>query len=141
MKKLQARCQAGISYKDYSPALGDTLFEVNLFLESPEAKSKPELAKSIATVLRHYQMAGEVWQLRFSGNNGLIFYEEGKDKEIGDLILQAYPKAIEFKKTFPVRWEGRIRNYIDVGDVVNLAWKEASEELKKAVSMLSQSSK
>jgi hypothetical protein len=40
LPKLQARVEAGISYRDYSPALGDALFEVKLFLQSPGAKEK-----------------------------------------------------------------------------------------------------
>jgi len=47
MKKLQARTQAGISYNDYAPALGEAKFEINLFLESPAAKENYKFTEAI----------------------------------------------------------------------------------------------
>lgn len=38
LKKLEAKIEVGISYNDYSSALGGANFEVRMFLESPEAK-------------------------------------------------------------------------------------------------------
>ena len=61
LQKLQARVEAGISYRDYAPALGDALFEVKLFLRNPEAKTKPELAAAISKAMGYYQTAGEIW--------------------------------------------------------------------------------
>ena len=52
LKKLEARVEAGISYKDYAPALGDAKFEVNLFLESPEAKEMPRLSEAVKKTIR-----------------------------------------------------------------------------------------
>jgi len=61
LKKLQARCQSGISYRDYSNALGEAKFPVNLFMESAEAKKIPELTDSIKIVMGHYEYAGYIW--------------------------------------------------------------------------------
>ena len=61
LQRLQARVEAGISYRDYAPALGDALFEVKLFLRSPEAKTKPALAAAISKAMEYYQTAGEMW--------------------------------------------------------------------------------
>jgi hypothetical protein len=61
LQKLQARVESGISYRDYAPALGDALFEVKLFLRSPEAKTKPELAAAVSKAMEYYQTAGEMW--------------------------------------------------------------------------------
>jgi len=38
LKKLQARCEAGINYNDYSNAIADAKFPVTLYMESADAK-------------------------------------------------------------------------------------------------------
>ena len=43
LKKMEARVQSGISYRDYGNALADAKFPVNLFMESIEVKKNPEL--------------------------------------------------------------------------------------------------
>ncbi|MGD0915062.1 MAG: hypothetical protein ABSB22_01280 [Thermodesulfobacteriota bacterium] len=60
LQKLQARVEAGISYRDYRPALGDALFEVKLFLSSPESKEKIELATAISKAMYYYQFAADL---------------------------------------------------------------------------------
>ena len=47
LKKVNARFQIGISHQDLTKLLGETLFQVNQFLESPESTQKPELTQSI----------------------------------------------------------------------------------------------
>jgi len=37
-EKLESRIEVGISYNDYTSALGDVNFKVKMFLKSPEAK-------------------------------------------------------------------------------------------------------
>lgn len=45
LQKLEARFHAGISHRDYAPALGETIYQVTLYLESPgseeEARTNP----------------------------------------------------------------------------------------------------
>lgn len=95
LKKLEARVQVGISYRDYAPALGDTKFEVNLFMEGLDAKKKVKLAESIARVMIHYQYAGSTWNFGFSGatgcGDGAIWIESDTAKK----ALKLYPKAKE----------------------------------------------
>jgi hypothetical protein len=64
LQKLQARVESGISYRDYGLALGDARFDVNLFLQSPQAKNE-KLKASIRRAMEHYQMARTVWQVKF----------------------------------------------------------------------------
>jgi len=45
LKKLQAKCQTGISYRDYSNALGEAKFPVNMYTESEESKKYPDLTQ------------------------------------------------------------------------------------------------
>lgn len=64
LKRLEARTQVGISYREYGPALGEAKAEVNLFLESPEAAKMPELTTSISKAMNHYKTAMKVWRRR-----------------------------------------------------------------------------
>ncbi len=60
LKKLEARCQAGISkISDYSAALGDAKFEVNMFVESSESNDFESLKSSIMQTMKHYDDAGD----------------------------------------------------------------------------------
>jgi hypothetical protein len=99
LKKLEARVQVGISYRDYAPALGDAQFEVNLFLESPEAKSKSELSQSIKKAMELYLQANTIW---------------------GEKVKLSLPYELQEK------FDKAITTY----------WEHASEELKKATSLL-----
>lgn len=142
LKKLEARVQVGISYRDYGPALGDAQFEVNQFLESPEAKEKSELAESIASVLGHYQFANVVWRHKVSSGWGFFIFYENKNKDspdriLGELVLKTYPKAIEAKTTTSDKGQ----NVLNTDRVISIIWGKASTELKKATSLLSQGSK
>lgn len=122
LQKLEARFQAGISYRDYAPALGETIYQVNLYLESPEAKKKPQLAESIGKVLFHYAMIKEVWDEKYAGRETHDGIREWRT-DLRKKVLSFYPKA-------------------DVDNISYIIWnvilKEASEELKKAASLLSQ---
>jgi hypothetical protein len=107
LKKLEAKCQSGISYRDYGPALGDAKFEFNMFLESEEAKIKPELANSINKAMGHYIAAGTIWDTflaltkgkRFSGS--LLIFESGpggylvdqNEKDFANLLFKTYPNT------------------------------------------------
>jgi hypothetical protein len=65
LQKLQARIEVGISYRDYAPALGDAKFEVNLFLQNPEAQEKKELALRIKKIMMIYEIALSAWGSSF----------------------------------------------------------------------------
>ncbi|GFO58755.1 hypothetical protein GMST_10800 [Geomonas silvestris] len=58
LKKLQAKCQAGINHPDFTSALGDTKFEVNMFVQGKSSNDFPELKKSVTEAMAHYEKAG-----------------------------------------------------------------------------------
>ena len=63
LQKLQTKIEIGMTYHDYVSALGDTWFEVKSFLDSPEAKIKPELASEINQSMDNYRFAREYWAI------------------------------------------------------------------------------
>jgi hypothetical protein len=77
LKRLEAKCQIGISYRDYTPALGDAKLDVNMYLESEEANNNKQLAEDISEAMAFYVYAKEIWEERFkktSSEDGLIYY-------------------------------------------------------------------
>lgn len=62
LEKLEAKVEAGIAYRDYSAALGDTSFLVKQFLDGNNAKTVPRFSNSLRNGMRWYQAAQEVWR-------------------------------------------------------------------------------
>jgi hypothetical protein len=147
LKKLEARCQAGISYQDYGPALGEAKFEVNLFLESSEAKKRVKLAESIDKVMGHYDTAGTVWKRKFSessdssrGLGGIILLKY----DFGQSLLKLYPNANKDYKeggallTVQISKRSPTITHISIDSLLPIIWREASNELTRAMSLLSE---
>jgi len=131
LKKLEAKIQAGISYKEYGPALGDAKLEVNLFSESPEAKEKSRLNEIFNKSMSHYEEAGMVWRYQFAASrlpSCMVPSEQGgNDSPLIQQILRSYPMARS-----KVDSMGRL----SYSDAIKAIWQEASEELKKASKLL-----
>ncbi len=131
LKKLEAKIQTGISFKEYSPALGDAKFEVNMFSESAEAKEKPRLKEIFNRTMGHYEEAGMVWRYRFAGKsvpNCMVPSEQGgDDSALIEQISRTYPST-------RLKIDSMGRLWYD--DALKAIWQEASEELKKAAPLL-----
>jgi len=124
LKKLEARVQSGISYRDYSSALGEAKFPVNMFIESADAKKAPELTASINKAMAHYEFVGAIWNAKFSSDNPYLkggFIEEGSS--LGLRIHELYPQAESEK------------NYYFADELFRIIWAEASKELKNTTNL------
>lgn len=134
LKKLEARCQAGISYRDYAPALGDATFEVNMFIETDDSKKLENLTASIKKTLLHYVNANILWELRFSMKHEIydiysdftssffqLYPEANKSVEEGGIIskLDDYPNGAVY---FPI--------------AISYVFSEASKELANSFALL-----
>jgi hypothetical protein len=91
LQKLQARVEVGISYQDYTSALEDTKSEVNLFLQSPEAKKRLELTMTIEKAMRHYQAVTDVWKWKVDRHDSTI----PADYWLWEFLLKTYPNLKE----------------------------------------------
>jgi DNA repair exonuclease SbcCD ATPase subunit len=116
LQKLEARIEVGISYLDYSRALGETLYQVEQFLQSPASSKLPEFSNSIRKVLSHYMILKEVLDLEVKSK----FLPE---KYFNNRIKPLYPSAkdIEYRYSEPVK-----------GVII----REAVFQLRGAVSLL-----
>lgn len=124
LKKMEARVQSGISYRDYGNALADAKFPVNLFMESIEVKKNPGLTDSISKVMKHYEFAGDLWNAKIKAplddmlHKGLIWDKKAMAKEIKDLYPNVPPPS------------GLLVKYYSVDLVLSVIWAEASKELE-----------
>jgi hypothetical protein len=66
LKRIEARADMGINYNEYVLAVADARVEVEMFLESSEAKQKQSLTNMIKKILEHYERVREVWKLKVS---------------------------------------------------------------------------
>jgi hypothetical protein len=141
LKKLEARTQSGISYRDYGPALGETKFAVNMYLESPDRDKNPQLAAYVDQTMTTYTAAGMIWDLKFHGLIGGGTQDfipvGGRLGGIVGSILQDYPNLdlSQIKHTIqnPVTGEN-IEDYYIEGMVTGL-FGEASKRLGLATKL------
>jgi len=114
LKKLDARVETGISYKDYAPALGEAKFPVNLFLESSKAKENPELTVHIRKAIRYFQTPNLIWEYKLSNGNIISTHAD-----CGKIISRDFPDL-------------EIEGFIYIPDALNSYWNEAGKEIKFA---------
>jgi hypothetical protein len=132
LKKIEAKTQVGVNLRDYTQAVGDAKFEVNLFLESPDAKENPELSESVKRIIDHYSLAVEVWgkkQIITTRTTGSFLKDYlVEDEEIAKKIFVLYPETK--RKVFKPEY---MRPIILISDILRIIWETASEDLKKAM--------
>jgi hypothetical protein len=66
LQKLSSKCDTGISFRDYTRAVGDTSFAVKSYLDNPESNKNHRLKESIQKAWGHFLMAKDAWNLRFA---------------------------------------------------------------------------
>lgn len=159
LKRLEARVQAGISYRDYGPALGEAKFPVNMYIESLDAKKTTELSGLIEKTMFHYEQAAFVWKEKIKGPYRYLDYNsvDPKYKELYKAsvieqnffrqLVEEYPEANKFIKDggaldTDASDKGKDINNLKYGRVLNLnylfpmIWKRASQDLNKASILL-----
>jgi hypothetical protein len=87
LKKLRAKTEIGMSYRDYSVALGDANFPVQLFLEGDKASLVPHFSDSLRKSLKWFEAAAELWAGQIEAGQ-----PTGYCAEIGATLCAAYPE-------------------------------------------------
>jgi hypothetical protein len=147
LKRIEARADMGISYSEYVLAVADARVEVQMYLESHEAKQKAELTGLIKRILGHYETAREIWKTKVSRTQDLgtvfghlICLNNDPEGVLGRRLLKQYPQADK-----PVDQGGALaqRAYkkdeceeVHVDNLIHIIWDEASRDLLRATKML-----
>lgn len=147
LKRIEARADMGINYNEYVLAVADARVEVEMFLESAEAKQKQSLTNMIKKILEHYERVREVWKLKVSKVEDLgtvfghlICLRDDPEGAFGRRLLKQYPEAnrpVDSKGALIVRsnkMEGCDEILVD--NLIYIIWKEASRDLQQATRML-----
>lgn len=147
LKKLEARIDIGLNYKEYAFNLADAKVEASLFLESSAAKQNKALADQIQKVLSHYETARVIWHLKVTKTEDfgtafghLMSLQHGEEGALSRTLLQQYPRAnksVEKGGALTMGAYGsRGVNEVLVDNMISIIWKEASKDLREAVKMV-----
>lgn len=117
LKKLQAKTEVGVSYRDYSPAVADARFAVKQFLDTPRAGSEA-ISAALASALAAYEDAGELWNLEIQFGQPFVQCEGALSEKV---ICDKYPELFKDE-----RQPYRIRSF------VRKLFSEASRRLNEA---------
>lgn len=61
LKRLQAKVETGLVFRDYSTALADTWADVKPLLENPDPSANPRLTECLTTTIDYYKAASDAW--------------------------------------------------------------------------------
>jgi len=96
LEKLDARCQSGISYRDYSSALVDIEYIVNPYLEEDDdstvkGKHPNGLKSSIKSAMELFKFAKEVWSGKYGNEaDGDFLWINGSQSQSSKNIAEKY---------------------------------------------------
>jgi len=124
LKKLEARCQTGISYREYIPYLGEIRYSVNAFLESAESARYPSVSRPVADSFSHFEFAARIWEVKVSERKSHI----DRFHPLAPRILQ-YPGADNSIDNGGVTIE---INKISVEHSLKMAWRKAFQGADEA---------
>ncbi len=135
LKKLQARTQVGITYKDYAPALGEAKFALNLFSESTQAKEFPELAQLLTSAYDTFKMAGAVWDDKFSGRR-YAYLDDHTFKSYYPELFAKYPDADQETANGGILFRTDGKELINIGTAVSFLFSKANQDIQKASALI-----
>jgi hypothetical protein len=133
LKNFQIRCETGILYKDYSPALAKAKIPVSLYLESAEAKNTPTLSEALKMAITHYDNAQKVWDAKYSPDKKVYNYICSTfNPTLYDRMTRVYP---DIKVTDNSLLITSIPCF-NIDEAVQLIWSKAAGEIGKASDLL-----
>ena len=128
-KKLDARCQTGISYKEFNTALGDLQFYINEFKNDKTFQDKTEINNLVTNISKHYANAKGIWSVKFSK---LKLDPIPKNNKLYSLFIDYYPEAEKDYSEGGVLENRSGEHKLDISHAVGYAFNKASKDIKAA---------
>lgn len=136
LRKVQARIQVGVSYRDYPSILAPAKYAVNMYLKSKEAEKAPKLTSAINLTMTYYEFAYTIWgfkfpKTRYSGVQHFIF----KGSPEWKILEDSFPEAIKPIEDGGIVTKMNKKNIfgedeaIFISDALNFIWNKASKKL------------
>lgn len=120
LRKLEAKVSTGISYRDYYTPLADLKYEIESFVRSSNNDYNKEFSNHIIKAWGHYQMAGEIWSIKFSGRY------VNDDMAITQELVNDYPQSSSYTSSV-----GNIQ-IIKYNRMLSIIWGAAKDEIDSA---------
>jgi hypothetical protein len=133
LQKLQARVEAGISYRDYPPVIGDAKFEVNLYVKSLSDKEKylDNLAIKIRRCMDYHEIARSTWGIYFAE------LQQGFTRK-GIIPIKDIQHLSNIFPEITNNVTGiRDKKFVSIAEVLGVIWKHAGKVLEEAQEELS----
>lgn len=132
LKRMEAKTSAGISYRDYSQALADVIFETSEFVDGDYGGFNKEFTAEILEAKNDYERAGAIWDIKFKGDitcykppcNFSFFATDGKWLEWYPELKSAYIKLGDF-----------VAGY-SIDQSVSIVFSAASKRIARAAEIL-----
>jgi hypothetical protein len=123
LKRLQMKCETGILYNDYIPALNEAKSPVMSYIESPASKNAPEFSEALGSALAHYELAGSVFEYMFHAGAGQHFVSTQNAKLFAK-IRQAYPELHIY--------EQKDESGFSYAEAIQIMWTRAASQIETA---------
>jgi hypothetical protein len=107
LKKLEARTEIGIDFKDYEKAVAELYADTKVFIESAESESMPELRILLRNAIDCHMQVREAWGRSLAAEDGLEKYEAKMHLiDVQSLMWKASSLSATLAKDFVERSEG-----------------------------------
>ena len=123
LMKLQMKCETGILYNDYLPAITQAKIPVMSFIESPASKNAPEFSEALSSALAHYELAGSIFEYMFNAGAGQHFVST-QNPTLFNKIRQAYPELHIY--------EQKDESGFSYSEAIQIMWTRAASEIERA---------
>ncbi|MCS7215503.1 MAG: hypothetical protein NZ826_05040 [Thermodesulfovibrio sp.] len=143
LRKVQARTQVGVSYRDYPSVLAPAKYAVNMYLKSKEAQKNPQLTSKIKLAMTYYEFALTVWDFKFPKSRyQSVKHFVFKGSPEWKILEEIFPEAIKPIEEGGIVYKMKQKNIfgedeaIFISDALNFIWNKASKELDEIENML-----
>jgi hypothetical protein len=123
LMRLQMKCETGILYNEYLPAVSQAKISVMSYVESPASKSAPEFSESLCSALAHYELAGNMFEYMFHAGAGQHFVST-QNPMLFQKIRQTYPE-MHF-------YEQKDETGFSYSEAIQIMWTRAASDIEKA---------
>ena len=123
LMKLQLKCETGILYSDYMPAIAEAKTSVMAYSESPASRNAPEFSEALSSSLAHYELAGSIFEYMFHAGAGQHFVST-QDPKLFHKIRQAYPELHIY--------EQKDESGFSYSEAIQIMWTRAASQIERA---------
>ena len=120
LKKLKLKTEVGISYRDYSTALSDSLYPVTEYLKTKHGALDTAVNNAIRDAAKDYLMVSEVWNAKIGGTYNKDKPEYGKYGSLSVTVSMKYLDSYTNDE-----------NWLEPDRAIAMIWMHAGKEVAK----------